>query len=198
VRTLYTPPLAGQPPPASPPPPQEPANRGQESGKRFRAGHVVTTTAAHEKVQGQARPAQPARKENRTTAHPSKRRAHQPGHLNPPPTQLHRPPRRQVLPRPASEGPDPGQCPHVKAKTPSDEGECCARGGTRTAFPPPQTLGSPGNVGSPAPSGTSTTGPEAPSVYFVHTPNWPVPRITTKPHPSSLDRRKSPLRVDLM
>ena len=73
-------------------------------------------------------------------------------------------------PRQASEGPNQGQCTHVKAKTPSDEGECCARGGTRTAFQPLQTLGSRGNMRNPARSDPGTTQSEAQSVYFVHTP----------------------------
>jgi len=90
--------------------------------------------------------------------------------LNPPPTQLHRPPRRPGhRPRQASEGPSQGQCTHVKAKTPSDEGECCARGGTRTAFQPSQTLGSHGNMRNPARSNPSKGESDAQSVDIVHT-----------------------------
>jgi hypothetical protein len=49
----------------------------------------------------------------------------------------------------ASEGRDHKLCTHVKAKIPSDEGICCARGGTRTAFQPLQILGSPENIPNP-------------------------------------------------
>jgi hypothetical protein len=44
--------------------------------------------------------------------------------LTPPPTQFHRPPRQPVhRPHQAPEGPEQGQCTHVKAKTPSDEAD---------------------------------------------------------------------------
>ena len=45
----------------------------------------------------------------------------------------------------------------------------CARGGTQTAFPPPQTLDSRGNIRNPGESGPGTTQSETQSVYFVHT-----------------------------
>jgi hypothetical protein len=79
------------------------------------------------------------------------------------------PPRRQAeAEKPASEGPEQGQCPHIKAKTPLTRG-CCARGGTRTGFQALQTPGSLGNMRNPAQSGRCTTRFETQGVHIVHT-----------------------------
>jgi len=58
-------------------------------------------------------------------------------------------------------------------RSPSNEGECRARGGTRTAFQAPETLGTRGNMRNPARSAPHTTRSEAQSVYFVHSPDSP-------------------------
>jgi len=65
----------------------------------------------------------------------------------------------QCTAHPTGAEPNPGQ--NTKAKDPPDEGSCCARGGTRTAFQPLQTVGSPGIMRSPARSDPSTTRSEA-------------------------------------
>jgi hypothetical protein len=54
-----------------------------------------------------------------------------------------------------------------------------ARGGTRTAFQPLQTLGSPGNMGNPARSDLCTTQSGAQSVDIVHTPISPLQSFQT-------------------
>jgi hypothetical protein len=56
-----------------------------------------------------------------------------------------------------------------------------ARGGTRTAFQPLQTLDSRGSMRNPVQSGTSTTRSAAQDVHNVHTPNWPVQTIALSP-----------------
>jgi hypothetical protein len=55
------------------------------------------------------------------------------------------------------------------AAEPSDEGACCARGGTRRRFRSLGTLGSGGNMRSPGQSGGCTGESEAGGVDFVHT-----------------------------
>ena len=55
-----------------------------------------------------------------------------------------------------------------------------ARGGTRTAFPPLQTLGNPENIGNPAQSGTGTTQSKTQSVDIVHTSFWSFPEISER------------------
>jgi hypothetical protein len=89
--------------------------------------------------------------------------------LNPPPTQPNSDRGARHRPRPASEGPKQGQRTPVKAKIPSDEGEHRARGGTRTAFQPLQTLGTPENIRNPSQSGRCTAQSEAQGVHIVHT-----------------------------
>ena len=59
----------------------------------------------------------------------------------------------------------------------------CAQGGTQTAFPPPQTLDSRGNMRIPAQSGTGTARSEAEIVYFVHTPKRPAPSFAAASSP---------------
>jgi hypothetical protein len=66
----------------------------------------------------------------------------------------------------------------VKRQKASDLGIHCARGGTRTAFPPLQTQGTPGNIRNPARFGPHTTRSEARSVDNVHTPNLPAQSIS--------------------
>jgi hypothetical protein len=55
-----------------------------------------------------------------------------------------------------------------------------ARGGTRTAFQPLQTLGSPGNMRNPARSDPHTTQSDAQSVHSVHTPKVAFQRTPKK------------------
>ncbi|MDQ0213320.1 hypothetical protein J2S92_004024 [Arthrobacter bambusae] len=64
---------------------------------------------------------------------------------------------------------------HTLSKNPSDEGECCARGGTRTGFHALQTLGSPENMPSTARSGTGTAASNGQGVHIVHTRLVPTP-----------------------
>lgn len=56
-----------------------------------------------------------------------------------------------------------------KSKNPSDEGICCARGGTRTVFQPLKTLGKSENMQNPEQSEVSKTRSRAESVDNVHT-----------------------------
>jgi hypothetical protein len=49
-----------------------------------------------------------------------------------------------------------------------------ARGGTRTAFQPLPTLGSPENIPNPSQSGIGTAGFEGKCVHNVHTPFCPL------------------------
>lgn len=68
-----------------------------------------------------------------------------------------------------SEQPDQQACAHVKAKTPSDQGICRARGGTRTGFQALGTLGSGVHMRNPGQSGGCTRQSKAGSVDIVHT-----------------------------
>jgi hypothetical protein len=80
----------------------------------------------------------------------------------------------QCTAHPTGAEPNPGQ--NTKAKDPSDEGSCCARGGTRTGLQHLQTLHSPENIRNPARSGTDTAESEARSVHIVHIPFWALRR----------------------
>jgi hypothetical protein len=60
-----------------------------------------------------------------------------------------------------------------------------ARGGTRTAFQPAETLNSPGNMRNTARSDPSTTQSDGKGVHIVHSPNLPfyAPRNVTRAPP---------------
>jgi hypothetical protein len=67
-----------------------------------------------------------------------------------------------------------------------------ARGGTRTAFQPLQTLDSPGNMRNPARSDPHTTQSDAQSVHSVHTPKVAFQRHSKEePRPHKRDRTSS-------
>lgn len=68
---------------------------------------------------------------------------------NPLPHEFTGVPRRQAHPAASVEGPDQPECTHVKAKNPSEEGSCRARGGTRTRFLALILLVSGGNTRNP-------------------------------------------------
>ena len=97
--------------------------------------------------------------------------------LDPPP---HTPEQATAAARPqpamqASEGRNHKLYQHVKAKSPSDEGICCARGGTRTGLQPLQTLGTRENIRNPAQSDVLKSRSEAKCVDAVHTRFLGVP-----------------------
>jgi hypothetical protein len=60
-------------------------------------------------------------------------------------------------------------CQHSKCKEASDLRKYCARGGTRTAFQPLKTLGTPENIRNPSQSDRCTTQSGAKSVDIVNT-----------------------------
>ena len=80
-----------------------------------------------------------------------------------------------------------------KLKTASDVGKR-ARGGTRTAFQPLQTLGTRGNIRIPTRSDTCTTQSDAKSVHIVHTPKFDVLRSSKQEPRPLLRERGSSLR----
>jgi hypothetical protein len=116
----------------------------------------------------QGSPEQP-RTETRIAPHPAGG-GHTSQDPTPPPPQLHRPRGARNRPRPVSEGPAEGQCPHIKSKTPSDEGECVPDVGLEPYSNPRHDREVPENMRNPARSDLSTTQYEAQSVDNVHTP----------------------------
>ena len=68
-----------------------------------------------------------------------------------------------------------GFCQQSEAQWASDLLKHCARGGTRTAFQPLQTLGTPENIPNPSQSGRCTARSEAQGVHNVHTPIYGPP-----------------------
>ena len=105
----------------------------------------------------------------------------QPGHLNPPPTQLHRPRPRPGTGRRASEGPEQGQCTHVKAKTPLTRGNAVPEVGLELHSLPRKHWAPPEKCGiRPGPNHIRRS--PKPKVCTLYTPpNWPTRRIPTKP-----------------
>ena len=106
--------------------------------------------------------------------------------LNPPPTQLHRPPRRPGhRPRQASEGPSQGQCTHVKAKTPLMRGNAVPEVGLELHSSPRKHWALTETCGirpDPTPARASPT----PKVLTLSTPTFI--------HPSALPKNRVPLR----
>ena len=119
VDNVHTP-LAGQPQRETR---TQPSKRHVEPEKTPKKFPQVMPSRQPEPMNRKAasRPPQQLVKESRNP-HPSKRRAHQPGPRSRHPYIFigHRGARHR--PRPLSEGPDQGQCTHVKAKTPLTRG----------------------------------------------------------------------------
>lgn len=96
------------------------------------------------------------------------------GALNPPPTKLHRPPRRPGTVRGhCQRDPTKANVHTLKQKPPLTRAECCARGGTRTGLQPLNFRPSPENLRNPAQSGRHTTRSEAAGEHIVHTFSFP-------------------------
>jgi len=126
VCTMCTPPLVGQTRDERTLHGSQQAAICGRSWKRIRLSHVVTTTSGHERVTANNWPPESAK---RTTHKPRFQQAEGPPArtLTPPPTQLHRPPRRQARTAASVRGNRRGKCPHIKAKTPLTRGYACPR-----------------------------------------------------------------------